>query len=93
MIRYHLVRMMGECKMCIAAVARETGLSRVTITLLYKETAQEVDLDAIGKLRLLFECQVDGWDFKQFVLGTKKQSVFQKVAAFVEKFKGVGGKL
>ena len=24
---------------------------------------------------------------------TKKQSVFQKIAAFVEKFKGVGGKL
>jgi type I restriction enzyme R subunit len=23
---------------------------------------------------------------------TKKQSVFQKIAAFVEKFKGVGGK-
>jgi type I restriction enzyme R subunit len=24
---------------------------------------------------------------------TKKQSVFQKIAAFVEKFKGVGGKV
>ena len=24
---------------------------------------------------------------------TKKQSVFQKIAAFVEKFKGVGGQL
>lgn len=38
---------------------------------------------------------VDGWDFKQYVLGTltKKQTVFQKIAAFVEKFKGVGGAL
>ena len=24
---------------------------------------------------------------------TKKQSVFQKIAAFIEKFKGVGGKI
>ena len=74
---------------------------------------------------------VDGWDFKQYVLGTlfyrfisvslkrefaskngtelnstlpkmsplnpeyktKKQSVFQKIAAFIEKFKSVGGQI
>lgn len=58
MIRCHLARMMGEHKMCIADVARETGLSRVTITLLYKETAQKVDLGAIEKLCLLFNCQI-----------------------------------
>jgi putative transcriptional regulator len=28
------------------------------VTLLYKETAQKVDLEAIEKLCLLFECQV-----------------------------------
>ncbi|WP_428977079.1 helix-turn-helix domain-containing protein [Vibrio cholerae] len=58
MIRCHLARMMGEHKMRIADVARETGLSRATVTLLYKETAQKVDLEAIEKLCLLFECQV-----------------------------------
>ena len=58
MIRCHLARMMGEHKMRIADVARATGLSRATITLLYKETAQKVDLQAIEKLCLLFECQV-----------------------------------
>ena len=47
MIRCHLARMMGERKMRIADVARETGLSRATVTLLYKETAQKVDLEAI----------------------------------------------
>ena len=36
MIRCHLARMMGEHKMRIADVARETGLSRATVTLLYK---------------------------------------------------------
>ncbi|MCI4185048.1 helix-turn-helix transcriptional regulator [Dickeya dianthicola] len=58
MIRCHLARMMGEHKMRIADVARETGLSRATVTLLYKETAQKVDLASIEKLCLLFECQV-----------------------------------
>ena len=50
--------MMGENKMRIADVAREMGLSRATVTLLYKETAQKVDLESIEKLCLLFECQV-----------------------------------
>jgi putative transcriptional regulator len=39
MIRCHLSRMMGERKLKIADVARETGLHRNTITLLYNETA------------------------------------------------------
>lgn len=39
-------------------VARETGLHRNTVTLLYKETATRVDLDAIEKLCELFECKV-----------------------------------
>ncbi|MEX0943646.1 MAG: helix-turn-helix transcriptional regulator [Pseudomonadales bacterium] len=58
MIRCHLSRLMGERKMNIADVARETGLHRNTVTLLYKETATRVDLDAIDKLCRLFECEV-----------------------------------
>jgi len=49
---------MGERKMKIADVARETGLNRNTITLLYKETANRVDLDAIDGLCKLFECEL-----------------------------------
>ena len=58
MIRCHLARMMGEYKMRIADVAREAGLSRATVTLLYKETVQKVDLETIEKLCLLFDCGV-----------------------------------
>lgn len=58
MIRCHLARMMGEHKMRIADVARETGLSRATVTLLYKETAQKIDIEALDKLCRLFECEV-----------------------------------
>ena len=58
MIRCHLARLMGERKMRISDVMRETGLSRTTITLLYKETALKVDLDAIDKLCDLFNCEI-----------------------------------
>jgi len=50
--------MMGEHKMRIADVVRETGLSRNTITLLYKESAQKVDLGALDKLCELFNCDI-----------------------------------
>jgi putative transcriptional regulator len=39
-------------------VARMTGLNRNTVTLLYKETAQRIDLEAIDKLCDLFDCDV-----------------------------------
>ncbi len=58
MIKCHLARLMGEHKLKIADVARETGLNRNTVTLLYKETAQKVDLDAMNKLCRLFQCEV-----------------------------------
>ena len=58
MVRCHLARLMGEKKMKIVDVARETGLNRNTVTLLYKETAQRIELDAIDKLCELFDCEV-----------------------------------
>ena len=57
-IRCNLARLMGERKMKIMDVARETGLNRNTITLLYKETALRIDLEAIDKLCELFDCEV-----------------------------------
>jgi len=57
-IRCHLARLMGERKLKIVDVARETGLNRNTVTLLYKETAQRIDLEAIEKLCELFDCEV-----------------------------------
>ncbi len=58
MIRCHLARLMGERKMRISDVMRETGLSRTTVTLLYKETALKVDLEALDKLCDLFNCSL-----------------------------------
>lgn len=58
MIRCHLARLMGERKMRISDVIRETGLSRNTLTLMYKETAHRVDIDTIDKLCTLFKCTI-----------------------------------
>lgn len=44
--------------MKISDVLRETGLSRNTVTLMYKETAQRIDIKALDKLCRLFECEV-----------------------------------
>jgi putative transcriptional regulator len=49
---------MGERKMKIVDVAEATGLHRNTVTLLYKETAQRIELDAMEKLCRLFNCQI-----------------------------------
>jgi len=50
--------MMGEKKMKVADVARETGLNRNTITLLYKENATRIDIEALEKICDLFNCNV-----------------------------------
>ncbi len=59
MIKCHLARLMGEHKMKVVDVARETGLNRNTITLLYKETPQRIDFETIEKLCDLFQCRVE----------------------------------
>lgn len=49
---------MGERKLKIIDVARETGLHRNTVTLLYNETATRVDLETIDALCKFFGCEV-----------------------------------
>ncbi len=72
MVKCHLSRLMGERKMKISDVARDTGLHRNTITLLYDETAARVDLDAINRLCKLFDCKVgDIFEFLPDVEGSE----------------------
>ena len=59
MIKCHLSRLMGERKLKLVDVARETGLHRNTVTLLYNETAARIDLDALEKLCKFFDCGVN----------------------------------
>ena len=48
----------GSAKIKISDVLRQTGSSRSTVTLMYKETAQKIELNALDKRCHLFECQV-----------------------------------
>ena len=58
MIKCHLSRLMGERKLKISDVARDTGLHRNTITLLYQETANRFDIDALNTLCKYFGVSV-----------------------------------
>jgi putative transcriptional regulator len=57
-IKCHLSKLMGERKLKISDVARDTGLHRNTITLLYQETATRVDIEAIDALCRYFNVSV-----------------------------------
>lgn len=72
MIRCHLSTLMGMHKLKIADVARETGLNRSTITALYKETANRIELDAVDNLCRMFKCSVG--DLFEFVDEQKEQN-------------------
>lgn len=58
MIRCHLSTLMGKRKMKIMDVARATGLHRNTVSLLYKEEAVRIEVEAMDKLCRLFNCSV-----------------------------------
>jgi putative transcriptional regulator len=50
---------MGEHKMKISDVARETGLNRSTITALYQENAARIEIEVVEKLCELFNCKIE----------------------------------
>lgn len=52
------VRIMGERKLKIIDVARNTGINRGTVTRLYHETACRVELEVVAELCRYFDCQV-----------------------------------
>ena len=58
MIKCHLSKYMGENKLKISDLQRETKLHRNSITLLYKETATRIDLDTMNALCKYFKCDV-----------------------------------
>ena len=59
MVKIHLSRLMGERKLKISDVARDTGINRGTITRLYHETAERVELEAIEKLCVYLDCKIE----------------------------------
>lgn len=58
MIKCHLSRLMGERKLKISDVARDTGINRGTITRLYQETAVRVEFDVLEALCVYLGCEI-----------------------------------
>ena len=58
MIKCNLSRILGEKKLKISDVARDTGINRGTLTRLYQETAERVDLDVMDHLCSYLDCEV-----------------------------------
>lgn len=58
MIKCHLSRMLGEKKLKISDVARDTGINRGTITRLYQETAVRVEFDVLETLCKYLNCTI-----------------------------------
>ena len=56
MIRCHLARLLGERKLKIADVFRDTGINRGTLTRMYYETAERYDVAVLDVLCAYFGC-------------------------------------
>lgn len=50
MIRCHFARLLGERKLKISDVARDTSINRGTLTRLYYETAERIELEVLDQL-------------------------------------------
>lgn len=51
---------MGERKLKISDVARDTGINRGTLTRLYYETVERIDIEVLDALCLYFGVEVGG---------------------------------
>ncbi len=58
MIKCNLSRIMGEKKLKISDVSRDTGINRGTLTRLYQETAERIDIEVMNQLCEYLECEV-----------------------------------
>ncbi len=59
MIRCRLAFLLAERKLKIADVSRDTGLNRSTLTAMYYETTQRIDLESVNALCRYFGCKVE----------------------------------
>ncbi|MEI8170745.1 MAG: helix-turn-helix transcriptional regulator [Rhodoferax sp.] len=58
MISCNFARLLGERKLKISDVARDTGINRGTLTRLYYETAERIELDVLDQLCDYFEIEL-----------------------------------
>jgi len=57
-LRVYLSRLLGEHKKKISDVTRDTGINRGTLTRMYYEDAERVDLEVLDILCRYFGCSI-----------------------------------
>jgi putative transcriptional regulator len=65
MISCNFARLLGERKLKISDVARDTGINRGTLTRLYYETAERIELGVLDQL-----CDYFGIDLPELLVRT-----------------------
>lgn len=58
MITCHLNRLMADRRLNVSEVARETGIKRTMVDLMYKNEVQRLDIEALDILCRYFNCTV-----------------------------------
>lgn len=58
MIRCHFARLLGDRKLKISDVARDTGINRNTLTRLYYESVERYDAEVLNRLCDYLKCPV-----------------------------------
>jgi len=59
MLKCHLSRLMGERRLKISDVSKDTNINRGTVTRLYHETYTRIEKDVINTLCVYFECRIE----------------------------------
>lgn len=75
MIKIHLSKLLGERRLKISDVARDTGVNRGTLTRLFHETAERVELEVLDQLCAYLDCELH--HLLEFVPGTTKDDAKQ----------------
>jgi putative transcriptional regulator len=70
-IKCHLSRLLGERRLKISDVVRDTGINRGTLTRLYHETAERVDLATLNDLCVYLNCALS--DIMEYLPDAKKE--------------------
>lgn len=59
MIKCHLSSILGEKKIRVAELSRDTGINKNTLHRLYNETATRVELEVLEKLCLHLDVKIE----------------------------------
>ncbi len=67
MIKIHLSRVLGECRMTQSELSVKTGIRAATINEMYHELIERVNLDYLSRICMVLDCEVQ--DILEYIPG------------------------